>query len=56
MDKARARETGGSGLGLSIAQELADLNDISIDVTSRVNVGTTFNLSIKKVKKNEETE
>lgn len=56
VDKARARETGGSGLGLSIAQELADLNDISIDVTSRVNVGTTFNLSIKKVKKNEETE
>src|SRR5699024_647762 len=36
VDKARARETGGSGLGLSIAQELADLNDISIDVTSRV--------------------
>src|SRR5699024_8231164 len=29
VDKARARETGGSGLGLSIAQELADLNDIS---------------------------
>ena len=56
VDKARARKTGGSGLGLSIAQELANLNDISIDVTSRVNVGTTFKLTIKKVKKNEETE
>ncbi|WP_017547548.1 sensor histidine kinase [Salinicoccus carnicancri] len=56
VDKARARKTGGSGLGLSIAQELAKLNDITIDVTSRMNVGTTFKLTIKKVKKNEETE
>lgn len=54
VDKARARKTGGSGLGLSIAEELANLNDISIDVTSRVNAGTTFKLTIKKVKKNEE--
>ncbi|WP_411843168.1 sensor histidine kinase [Salinicoccus sp. HZC-1] len=55
VDKARARKTGGSGLGLSIAEELANLNDIKINVTSRVNAGTTFKLSIKKVKKNEKT-
>lgn len=54
VDKARDRKTGGSGLGLSIAEELANLNDINIDVTSQVNVGTTFKLIIKKVKKNEE--
>ncbi len=54
VDKARTRKTGGSGLGLSIAEELANLNDINIGVTSRIGAGTTFKLTIKKVKKNEE--
>lgn len=46
VDKARARKTGGSGLGLSIAKTLADKNDIEIKVTSEINQGTTFTLII----------
>lgn len=48
VDKARARKTGGSGLGLSIAKELAKLNDVEIEVESSLNVGTTFTLKFKK--------
>lgn len=44
VDKARARKTGGSGLGLSIADELAKVNGIILDVKSRIGSGTTFTL------------
>ena len=48
VDKARTRKTGGSGLGLSIAKQLAENNDIKISVKSVINEGTTFILTIKK--------
>lgn len=48
VDKARSRKTGGSGLGLSIAREISQQQDIDIQVKSQVNVGTTFTLIIPK--------
>lgn len=41
-DKARSREMGGSGLGLSIAQRIAQAHNGKITVTSQLNVGSTF--------------
>ena len=48
VDKARTRKSGGSGLGLSIAKQLAVNNDIKISVESVINKGTTFKLTMKK--------
>ena len=40
VDKARTREMGGSGLGLSIAKEILDQNHGSIDIKSQKGKGT----------------
>ncbi|WP_261697928.1 sensor histidine kinase [Staphylococcus equorum] len=48
VDKARSRSTGGSGLGLSIAQEIATQQNIVIDVKSEVNKGSSFILTVPK--------
>lgn len=53
VDKARSRGTGGSGLGLSIAQEIASQQNINIDVISEMNIGSTFILTVPKGVKNE---
>ena len=42
VEKSRSRETGGSGLGLSIVKWLADGHDAEISIQSQVNKGTTF--------------
>ena len=42
VDKARSRQAGGSGLGLSIAHELVERNFGTIEVSSREGEGTTF--------------
>lgn len=42
VDKARTRQQGGSGLGLSIAQWIAQAHGGRIEVASEVGVGTTF--------------
>ena len=44
VDKARSREMGGTGLGLSIVREIIDGNDGTIDITSKVNYGTTVTI------------
>lgn len=46
VDKARTRELGGSGLGLSIAKWIVDIHGGTISVESEVNVGTTFTVSL----------
>jgi signal transduction histidine kinase len=43
-DKARSREMGGSGLGLSIAQRIAQAHNGKITVVSQLNQGSTFTL------------
>lgn len=48
VDAARARDTGGSGLGLSIAHQIISLHHGRIDVESTLNVGTTFSITLPK--------
>ena len=43
-DKARSRELGGSGLGLSIAQSIAQAHGGTINVASKLGSGSTFTL------------
>jgi len=42
VEKSRSRETGGSGLGLSIVKWLADNHGAEISIQSQVNKGTIF--------------
>ena len=45
-DRARSRQLGGSGLGLSIVQWVAQAHDGEIQVQSEVGVGSTFTLRL----------
>lgn len=45
-DRARSRDTGGSGLGLSIAKSLVEAQGGTISVESRVGQGSTFTVSL----------
>ena len=45
VDKARSRQTGGSGLGLSIVKTMVERNDGTIKVSSLENIGTTFTVT-----------
>ncbi len=42
VDKARSRETGGSGLGLSIVKHVLSHHNSSLNIESRVGKGSTF--------------
>ncbi len=44
VDKARTRKTGGFGLGLSLAKELAEIMNIEIELSSEEEKGTTVKL------------
>ena len=44
VDKARARKTGGSGLGLSIVRNMVERNGGQIKVESKVGEGSVFTL------------
>ncbi len=54
VDKARSREKGGSGLGLSIAKRVIENNEGTISVSSDAENGTVFNCSFNIVKKKKE--
>ncbi|MCW8898747.1 MAG: ATP-binding protein [Flavobacteriales bacterium] len=49
-DKGRARENGGSGLGLSIVKHIVEAHKQTINVRSTVGVGSTFSFTLKKAK------
>lgn len=51
VDKARSRKQGGSGLGLSLAKELADAIGVRIHLDSVLDAGTTVTILSKKMKK-----
>ena len=46
VDKARSRDTGGSGLGLSISKNVVAKHNGSITVLSKINEGTTFTVHL----------
>lgn len=50
VDKARSRDKGGNGLGLSIAQKLIDGYKGTVQVHSVLNEGTEFIVSFPKIK------
>ena len=45
VDKSHSKQVSGTGLGLSIVKHIAQANDISIQVSSRINEGTAFTLT-----------
>jgi len=47
-DKGRAREKGGSGLGLSIVKHIIEAHNQTINVRSSVGVGSTFSFTLQK--------
>lgn len=47
VDKARSRESGGSGLGLSIVKSIIEAHGATIEVESELEKGTTFIIRFK---------
>ena len=47
-ESARSREKSGTGLGLAIVKHIIDAHDQTINVRSRLGVGTTFAFTLKK--------
>lgn len=48
VDEARSRKSGGSGLGLSLAKEIAEAINVQLSIESKEGIGTIVNLYIKK--------
>jgi two-component system OmpR family sensor kinase len=47
-ESSRTRQSGGAGLGLSIASSIIELHQGHIDVTSEVNVGSIFTMKLPR--------
>jgi len=52
IDKGRSREEGGTGLGLSIVKHIIEAHNQTINVRSRLEVGSTFGFTLEKAQKN----
>lgn len=48
VDKSRCRNTGGTGVGLTICKSIIDLHGGNIEVKSEVNIGSKFIITIPK--------
>jgi len=48
IDKHRSREQGGTGLGLAIVKHIIEAHQQTINVNSKIDVGTTFNFTLQK--------
>ncbi|HXW69679.1 MAG TPA: ATP-binding protein [Dissulfurispiraceae bacterium] len=48
VDKSRSRESGGSGLGLSICNEIVKLHNGRIEIKSKVDEGSTVSVYLKE--------
>lgn len=47
VDKSRARKQGGSGLGLSIVKEIANLHNSNLIIESTINKGTSIKIKLE---------
>ena len=50
IDSARSHKVGGSGLGLSIAKHIIEAHEETIHVRSKIDVGSTFGITLPKGK------
>jgi len=50
VDKNRSRETGGSGLGLSIVKHILELHNSKIQITSKTGEGTKVEFILQRTK------
>ncbi|MBQ1698590.1 MAG: sensor histidine kinase [Bacteroidales bacterium] len=48
VDKSRSRDSGGTGLGLAIVKHIIEAHNEMITVKSKIGVGTTFSITLKK--------
>lgn len=50
VEKSRSKEKGGTGLGLAIVKHIMEGHGSTVDVESKVDVGSTFSFKLKKGK------
>lgn len=50
VDRSRSRETGGTGLGLSIVKHILTRHQARLEITSEVDVGSTFSVIFPKAR------
>lgn len=56
IDKSRSREMGGSGLGLSIVKHIIEAHKQTINIRSKIGVGSTFMFTLDKWNNKKERE
>lgn len=49
VDKARSSDQGGTGLGLAIVKHIIEAHKQTINVRSRIGIGTTFSFTLDKI-------